>query len=577
MTFRRKSHLIDDQAPKSLDKQPERVENQGPSSLRRSLRLFKKRQIAGEVPSATIQSNPHRIEQPSQYSIDRAAKRRRTRSLQPGGSPTTGGCYSNPAPSDTSPRERSCERTFQYERVPQDSPRSTKRQRHIEDSYVEYWLSHRYQVSTAPLIQDPVEYWHARPKTSSLHQTKPNTSLNEPSEISSSTRNKYCDKNFEIFLQTKGSFMDDYSDGVKNESRLLCQELLQNDFITPRDTVFDDSIFSSVCAKLRSKSETGIVRTISELIVPSADIAICRGHVTFKNLVVSIDEAWDNSISLDAASIATEPSLQSQQPLKPPPTLTLKTSQFQLPRPQPDYAVGFSREAFTEEQLSNLTPFVGDVGQTSFFLGTANMFFPFLTSEVTGRAALDIADHQNAHSMTLAVRGIVELFRIVKREKELNGEILGFSISHDYCSVRIYGHYPIIDGDRVTYYRHTLRKFDFTELDGRDRWASYKFTMRVYNDWVPSHFQRLCSAIDMIPHVDFEVSRQAEERSEILQLPEVSERSFSETAGLSRGVEGVDLGSSFTTLEVDDPASRKNAASGNLKSHQASKRKRAVS
>lgn len=196
-----------------------------------------------------------------------------------------------------------------------------------------------------------MEYWHAWLKTSSLRQTKSNTSLNEPSEISSSTRNKYCDKNFEIFLQTKGSFMDDYSDGVKNESRLLCQELLQNALITPRDTVFDDSIFSSVCSKLRSKSETGVVRTIGELIVPSADIAICRGHVKFKHLVVSIDEAWDNLISLDAASIATEPSLQSQQPLKPPPTRTPKTSQFQLPRPQPDYAVGFSRQAFTEEQL----------------------------------------------------------------------------------------------------------------------------------------------------------------------------------------------------------------------------------
>lgn len=51
--------------------------------------------------------------------------------------------------------------------------------------------------------------------------------------------------------------------------------------------------------------------------------------------------------------------------------------------------------------------------------------------------------------MTLAVRGVVELFKVVKRLKELNREILGFSISHDHCSVRIYGHYPIIDGEKV--------------------------------------------------------------------------------------------------------------------------------
>jgi len=49
------------------------------------------------------------------------------------------------------------------------------------------------------------------------------------------------------------------------------------------------------------------------------------------------------------------------------------------------------------------------------------MYFPFLTCEVKcSAAALDVADWQNAHSMTLAVRAVVELFRLVKREKELH-------------------------------------------------------------------------------------------------------------------------------------------------------------
>jgi predicted nucleic acid-binding protein len=48
------------------------------------------------------------------------------------------------------------------------------------------------------------------------------------------------------------------------------------------------------------------------------------------------------------------------------------------------------------------------------------MYFRFLTCEVKcGAAALDVVDRQNAHSMTLAVRGIVELFRLMKRKKEL--------------------------------------------------------------------------------------------------------------------------------------------------------------
>ncbi|KAF7506537.1 hypothetical protein GJ744_011683 [Endocarpon pusillum] len=83
------------------------------------------------------------------------------------------------------------------------------------------------------------------------------------------------------------------------------------------------------------------------------------------------------------------------------------------------------------------------------------MYFPFLTCEVKcGAAALDIADRQNVHSMTIAVRSVVELYRAIEREKEFNREILAFSISHDHRSVRIYGHYPVIDRDRVTFYRH---------------------------------------------------------------------------------------------------------------------------
>jgi hypothetical protein len=55
------------------------------------------------------------------------------------------------------------------------------------------------------------------------------------------------------------------------------------------------------------------------------------------------------------------------------------------------------------------------------------VYFQTFTYEVKcGAAALDVADRQNAHSMTLAVRGIVELFRLVKREKELHQEILAF-------------------------------------------------------------------------------------------------------------------------------------------------------
>lgn len=136
-----------------------------------------------------------------------------------------------------------------------------------------------------------------------------------------------------------------------------------------------------------------------------------------------------------------------------------------------------SIQSFTDEQLHKLDPLVGSVFDTSFFVATYRMYFPFLTCEVKcGAAALDIADRQNAHSMTIAVRSVIELYRAVKREKELDREILAFSISHDHRSVRIYGHYPVIDEDKITFYRHPIREFSFVEMDGREKWTTYKFT-----------------------------------------------------------------------------------------------------
>lgn len=169
-----------------------------------------------------------------------------------------------------------------------------------------------------------------------------------------------------------------------------------------------------------------VIRDISPLICPSAQVLGIYGATHLEALNESVNEGWN----------CAEP--------------------FCGPRPQPDYSVGFGRSAFTDDQLETLKPFVGELPDTStsYFMATWRMYFPFLTCEVNcGVANLEIADRQNAHSMTLAVRGVVELFKTAKREKELHREILAFSISHDHRTVRLYGHYPVIDGKKTTYYR----------------------------------------------------------------------------------------------------------------------------
>lgn len=119
-------------------------------------------------------------------------------------------------------------------------------------------------------------------------------------------------------------------------------------------------------------------------------------------------------------------------------------------------------------------------------MATTRIYSPFLTSEVKcGAAALDIADRQNTQSMSVALRALVILFRFVKREKELHREIPTFSISHEHRSVKLYGHYSVIEEDKTT----------FTAQDGKEKWTSLKFVKDVY-DHTPRINELICSVID---------------------------------------------------------------------------------
>jgi hypothetical protein len=295
--------------------------------------------------------------------------------------------------------------------------------------------------------------------------------------------------------------MDESDLGITAASEELYKEMLAAEQTVPSGSLFRDGTFKKLCQKLRNRNEATVIRNISQLIVPSAENLAMEDASHLDIVTESANEGWSNSVSLTT------------------------------PRPQPDYSVGFKREAFTKIQLEKLTPFIGNfiAGDHSYFMATYYMYFPFLTCEVKcGSGGLDIADRQNAHSMTIAVRAVVELFRLVHREMELHREILGFSISHDNRLVRIYGHYPVIDGQDTTYYRHLICAFDFTVTDGKERWTTYKFVKEVYGTWMPVHFKRLAGAIDEIPSdIDFSISAPQEQPglSKDLESRHISERS----------------------------------------------------
>ncbi|KAL4863858.1 hypothetical protein BDV12DRAFT_176940 [Aspergillus spectabilis] len=62
-------------------------------------------------------------------------------------------------------------------------------------------------------------------------------------------------------------------------------------------------------------------------------------------------------------------------------------------------------------------------------------------------------------SMVLCPRGFVYLFKLVKREQELDHTILGFAIAHNHQIVIIHGQYLVINGEKVTYHSYEISEF----------------------------------------------------------------------------------------------------------------------
>jgi hypothetical protein len=153
------------------------------------------------------------------------------------------------------------------------------------------------------------------------------------------------------------------------------------------------------------------------------------------------------------------------------------------PRPKPDFAVGLKESIFTQTEREKLTPYIGGSYETCYVKVTSDIFFPFLTCEAKcGEVGLAVADRQNAHSASIAVNAIVRLYKAVEREGEVNRKVLAFSISHDNEAVRIYGHYAVIDGEKITFHRYSIHKFDFTALGGKEKWYVHKIIARLcYN------------------------------------------------------------------------------------------------
>ncbi len=178
---------------------------------------------------------------------------------------------------------------------------------------------------------------------------------------------------------------------IMNASRILYQILLNLKQTVSQNSLFHDDLFDKTCKSMLDRNEVMIVWNISSLICLSAQVLRIYDVKHLKNLIENVNEDWTDSIVIKSS---------------------LSKS---------NYSVEFRWFVFINEQLKKLNSLIDSVFNNFFFVAIYQMYFSFLTCKMKCNVAtFNIVNHQNAHSMIIVVRALVQLYKAVKRKKELH-------------------------------------------------------------------------------------------------------------------------------------------------------------
>ncbi len=276
-------------------------------------------------------------------------------------------------------------------------------------------------------------------------------------------------------LAKHGVFMT-ASNHIQQSSKDLCLSFLDGDQTPRQFPCYPPNQIANVLARVQPLNEARLYRDITPWVVPSAENLHYSGETVPDYIGEELQADWTRCATMGET------------------------------RPKPDYTAGLLRKAFTQEEIDKLENYA------SFerpWLFTPNLCFPFLMCEAkTGQVGLDKADRQNIHSASIALYAIIELHKAAfgttapEKMKELDGQVLAFSVSHNNKLVNLYGHYAVLDNDvtgRVDFYRYDIKMFSLTMEDGADRFKPYNFVLNLYRKFAPKHQQRIKDAVAFLP------------------------------------------------------------------------------
>ena len=159
-------------------------------------------------------------------------------------------------------------------------------------------------------------------------------------------------------LEPAGIIMDQQlgEAAISDDCKQLCTILVDATYEPPENSLFENNLFWKVLNGVRRRNEPRVVRDISPLLVPSAELLFMRGFSELKDLTEEIQADWTKCVPLAG------------------------------PLPRPDFTVGFQSSAFTNDEIEKLKCHGVPEKPTLF---TRDLYFPFLVCEAKVRSIIN--------------------------------------------------------------------------------------------------------------------------------------------------------------------------------------------
>jgi len=101
------------------------------------------------------------------------------------------------------------------------------------------------------------------------------------------------DRLYEKILAAAKIYMDDnYQITATDACIALCQTLLDATQSTPKNTLFEDDLFKMTCIRLHNENEAIVLRDVTPLIVPPAEILHAFGAKQLEHLMGHLNQKW---------------------------------------------------------------------------------------------------------------------------------------------------------------------------------------------------------------------------------------------------------------------------------------------